>query len=195
MNKPLTERFPFGHNGHMIERIESREMYRNNWLVVREDAVRRSDGTEGIFGVVDKPTGAIVIPLDGDRLCLVEQYRYTLGRRQWEFPAGTLPDLAEGDPLELATRELREETGLVAGSMIELGHRSIAPGFSSQHNRIFLATERKQDTLEREHEEQDMRSAWFDRATVEKMIQNGEINDSPAISAYGLLLLHERSSA
>jgi 8-oxo-dGTP pyrophosphatase MutT (NUDIX family) len=178
----------------MIEQVSTREVYRNNWLVVREDAVRRSDGSPGIFGVVDKPGGVFVIPLQGERVCLVEQYRYTIGQRSWEFPAGTLPNLAEGDPREIAERELMEETGLRAASMTVLGRTAVAPGFSSQHNHIFLATELSQGELDREHEEQDMRSNWFDRADFEKMILSGEIVDSPTIAAYGLLLLHERGS-
>ena len=75
-----------------IETVGSREIYRNNWLTLREDDIRRPDGSDGIYAVVDKPTYALVIALDGDRLHLVEQFRYPLGLRRWEFPQGTAPD-------------------------------------------------------------------------------------------------------
>ncbi|NIH85067.1 NUDIX domain-containing protein [Amycolatopsis granulosa] len=175
-----------------IERLGSREVYRNNWMTVREDDIRRPDGSPGIYGVVDKPDYALVVPLDGDRLHLVEQYRYPLGLRRWEFPQGTAPDLAELDTLELAARELREETGLVAGSLIDLGRLDVAPGMSSQRGRVYLATGLTEGPHEREHEEQDMRTAWFSRAEFEKMIERGEVTDAQSIAAYGLLLLHER---
>ena len=58
-----------------IQRVGSREVYRNNWMTLREDAIRRPDGSTGIYAVVDKPTYALVIPRDGDRFCLVEQFR------------------------------------------------------------------------------------------------------------------------
>ncbi|WP_425484911.1 NUDIX domain-containing protein [Amycolatopsis anabasis] len=175
-----------------MERMTSREVYRNNWMTVREDTVRREDGSEGIYGVVDKPTYALIVPMDGDRLHLVDQFRYPLGLRRWEFPQGTAPDLADLDPLELAARELREETGLRAGSMVELGLLDVAPGVSSQRGRVYLATELTEGEHEREHEEQDMRTAWFGRAEVESMIARNEITDAQSIAAYTLLCFHER---
>ena len=62
-----------------METVRSREVYANPWMTVREDEVRRADGSDGIYGVVDKPDYALVIPLDGDRLHLVEQFRYPVG--------------------------------------------------------------------------------------------------------------------
>jgi 8-oxo-dGTP pyrophosphatase MutT (NUDIX family) len=172
--------------------VDSREVYANAWMSVREDGIRRLDGTTGIYGVVDKPDYALVIPADGDRLHLVEQFRYPLGMRRWEFPQGTAPERADSDPLELAARELREETGLRAGKMVQLGLLDVAPGMSSQRGRVFLATELSDGEPEREHEEQDMRTGWFHRAKFEAMIANGEITDAQSLAAYTLLLLHER---
>jgi len=166
-------------------------VYQNPWMVVREDLIRRPDGSEGIFGVIDKPDFALIVPLDGDRLHLVEQFRYPLGRRRWEFPQGTAPDRADADPLELARRELREETGLCAGRMCPLGVLDTAPGMSSQRGRVFLATELSAGEPEREASEQDMRAGWFDRAEVTEMIRRGEISDAQSIAAFGLLLLAE----
>ena len=175
-----------------IQRVATREVYRNNWMTVREDAVRRADGSSGIYGVVDKPTYALVIPLDGDRLQLVEQYRYPLGLRRWEFPQGTAPERAEVPPAELARRELREETGLRAAELTSLGMLDVAPGMSSQRGHVFLATGLVEGEPERELEEQDMRTGWFSRSEVEKMMSSGEITDAQSVAAYGLLLLHER---
>jgi 8-oxo-dGTP pyrophosphatase MutT (NUDIX family) len=175
-----------------MESTGSREIYANSWMRVREDSIIRPDGSAGIYGVVDKPDYALVIPLDGDRLHLVEQFRYPLGLRRWEFPQGTAPDRAEADPLDLARRELREETGLRAGTMTRIGQLDVAPGLSSQRGKVFLATGLTEGAPERELEEQDMRSAWFSRAKVESMMSNGEITDAQSIAAYGLLLLHER---
>ena len=45
---------------NQIERMASREVYRNNWMTVREDEIRRPDGSTGIYGVIDKPTYALV---------------------------------------------------------------------------------------------------------------------------------------
>ncbi|PPK64240.1 NUDIX hydrolase [Actinokineospora auranticolor] len=178
-----------------MEALETTQVYANPWMTVREDRIRRADGSPGLYGVIDKPDYALVIPLDGDRLTLVEQYRYPLGLRRWEFPQGTAPDLADLDPTELATRELREETGLRAGRITRLGTLDVAAGMSSQRGHVFLATELTQGPAEREPEEQDMRTAWFTRAEFESMIEIGEITDAQSIAAYTHLLLHERGNA
>ncbi|QUH04678.1 NUDIX hydrolase [Saccharopolyspora erythraea] len=178
-----------------MQTTNSREVYANAWMTVREDSVRRGDGSAGIYGVIDKPDYSLVIAVDGDRVHLVEQFRYPLGMRRWEFPQGTAPDRAELDPTELAARELREETGLRAAQLLELGVLDVAAGMSSQRGRVFLATGISEGEHEREPEEQDMHSAWFPRAEFERMITSGEVTDAQSIAAYSLLLLHERGVA
>jgi 8-oxo-dGDP phosphatase len=177
-----------------MQTIDTRQVYENPWMRVREDKIRRQDGSQGVYGVVDKPDYALIIPLEGERLHMVEQFRYPLGLRRWEFPQGTAPGLAEtGDPLALAARELREETGLRAGHMAELGMLDVAPGISSQRGYVYLATDLTEGPHEREHEEQDMRTAWIGRAEFEQMIQRREVTDSQSIAAYAMLLMHERA--
>jgi 8-oxo-dGDP phosphatase len=178
-----------------VQTLGSRQVYVNPWMSVREDAVLLADGTNSIYGVIDKPTFALVIPRDGDRLHLVEQFRYPIGHRRWEFPMGTAPERAEVDPAELAARELREETGLVAGRMERIGALEAAPGMSSQRGHVFLATELTQGPTAREHSEQDMRTAWFSVAEFEDMVRSGGLPDSQSLAAYLLLQLHDRAAA
>lgn len=167
----------------------SREIYANPWMTLREDTFRRPDGSDGLYGVVDKPDYALVVALDGDRLAMVEQYRYPLGLRRWEFPQGTAPDRAEMPAQELAARELREETGLTAASWTYLGLLDVAPGLSSQRGRAFLATDLSEGRPERESTEADMRFAWVTRTELEERIRAGEITDAQTLAAYALLLL------
>ncbi len=175
-----------------IRRLSSREVYRNSWLTLREDGIRRPDGSDGIYAVVDKPTFALVIAQAGDRFHLVEQFRYPLGMRRWEFPQGTAPEPADLEPAELAARELREETGLRAASMTPLGLLDVAPGMSSQRGWVFLATDVTEGEHEREHEEQDMHSEWFTGDAIESMIRDGTITDAQSIAAWMLLRLHRQ---
>jgi 8-oxo-dGDP phosphatase len=160
--------------------------------VLREDDIRRPDGSPGIYSVVDKQTYALVIPYDRNRFRLVEQFRYPLDARRWEFPQGTAPNLADAEPAELAVRELREETGLRATSIEALGQLDAAPGMTSQRGWVFLATGITEGEADREHEEQDMRSAWFPREEVEQMMRSGVICDAQSVAAYGLFLLSGR---
>lgn len=179
-----------------IEQVDSRVVYRNAWMIVREDDVRRADGSAGIYGVIDKPTYALVIATEGDRFRLVEQFRYPIGLRRWEFPQGTAPGSLDGDeppPAALAADELQEETGLRAGSMSLLGQLDVAPGMSSQRGWVFLATDITEGEHEREPEEQDMRSEWFAGAEIDGMIVDGTITDAQSIAAWMLLRLREQT--
>ena len=76
--------------------VSSREVYRNAWMRVREDAVALADGTPGVYGVVDKADFALVVPMADDGVWMVEQFRYPVGERSWEFPQGTWPAGAGG---------------------------------------------------------------------------------------------------
>lgn len=173
-----------------METRESREVYANAWMTVREDRFDRPDGTEGLYGVVDRPDYALVVALDGDQMAMVEQYRYPLGQRRWEFPQGTAPDRAEADPADLAVRELREETGLRASTWTYLGLLDVAPGMSSQRGRVFLATDLSAGEPEREDTEADMEFAWVTRADFERRVRDGEVTDAQSIAAYAMVLLH-----
>ncbi|NYJ03400.1 8-oxo-dGTP pyrophosphatase MutT (NUDIX family) [Nocardioides thalensis] len=172
-----------------MEALESKQVYANPWFSVREDLIRRPDGSTGPYSVVEGPDVAVIVPMDGDRFHLVEQYRHPVGARRWEFPAGTL-DEGE-DVAALAERELREETGLVAASLTHLGTFDSSPGTLTQRCSAYLATGLTEGEHAREPEEQDMEAAWFTRAEVERMILDGTLCDAKSLAAYTLLLLRD----
>ncbi len=160
-------------------------------MTVREDEIRHPDGSPGIYGVVDKPTAALIIPMENDGFHLVEQYRYTLSRRSWEFPQGTWPDDRRTSTEELARAELAQETGLRAATLERIGTFAIGPGFSSQRCDVFLATDLTPgEVAERDPEEQEMVHKWIARADLERMIRVGDIVDGCTMAAYALLGLH-----
>jgi 8-oxo-dGTP pyrophosphatase MutT (NUDIX family) len=172
-----------------MRRTASRTVYSNAWLTVREDEFERDDGSTGMYGVVDKSDFAIVIPEQDGMFHLVEQFRYPIGRRSWEFPMGSWPAGRDGSALELARAELREETGLRAQRWQHLGHLYEAPGFCSQSFDVYLATELTTGDHEREHSEADMIQGAFSEPQLRSMICDGTIVDATTITAYGLLLM------
>jgi 8-oxo-dGDP phosphatase len=176
-----------------IRRLSSRVVFRSQWMSVREDQIVRADGSHGVYGVVDKDDFALVIPAERDGFWLVEQYRYAIGARRWEFPQGTFDPGRTGSPLDLARAELAEETGLRAGRLTHLGHLHCAYGMSSQGFDVYLATDLVAGQHHRSVEEQDMRQRWLPRTEFEHLVRTGEITDDSSLAAYTLLLLHERN--
>ncbi|WP_257451083.1 NUDIX domain-containing protein [Archangium lipolyticum] len=172
-----------------IETISSREVYRNRWMTVREDAIRRQDGSSGIYGVVHKPDFSLIIPYEKGAFHLVEQYRYPVKGRYLEFPQGTWEDQQDAAPETVAVGELQEETGLVAGRMTYLGHLFNAPGYSTQGMHVFLAEELSQGPRSPSPEEGDLVVTRVSVEEFEALILDGRIKDASSVSAYGLLRL------
>lgn len=173
-------------SGNEIETLSSRMVYENRWMTVREDSIRRSNGKLGIYGVVEKRDFVVIVPLDGTRTTLVQQYRYPVGQRFWEFPQGSWED-SDVPPEELARAELKEETGLVAEVLSEVGHLYVAYGYSNQAYRVFVARGLKKDATDLDDEELGLVARDHDLKEVEEMILSGAIKDATTIAALGLL--------
>jgi len=192
MGLPLTERVSLAQDLWQsmdeIRRTASSVVYRNRWMTVREDQIIRASGQTGIYSVVEKPDFAVIAPLHQNRLYLVEQYRYPVAGRFWEFPQGSW-EKEKLDPMALAAAELREETGLVAGSMVHAGRLFLAYGYSTQGYDLCLATQLEQRDAQREPEEEGLVTQAFEVAEVERMICEGVIQDATTVAAFGLLRL------
>ncbi len=168
-----------------IKTLASREVYRNPWMRVREDDIERPDGSRGLYGVVEKHPCAVIIPLAGDTLYLIQQYRYTVGEVCLEFPQGGWED-PNVDTRELAAGELREETGLSAETMTYLGPMWIAYGFCNQQQHAFLATGLTQGETDFDPEEHDLTLHTVTVDEFEGMLAAGRIKDCCTLAAWCL---------
>jgi ADP-ribose pyrophosphatase len=169
--------------------LSSRIAYENRWTRVREDRIRHPDGSPGLYGVVERADFAVIAPFRDGAVTLVQQYRYPIRARVWEFPMGMWEDRPDSDPATVAAGELREETGLVAGTMHHAGFVFQGPGYCTQRGHIFLATNLSQRAPRREITEQDMICQEFSLDTFETMIRDGTVNEAMTISAFALLRL------
>jgi 8-oxo-dGTP pyrophosphatase MutT (NUDIX family) len=161
---------------------DTRVVYDNAWIAVREDQVIRPDGNPGIYGVVQYKNKAIgVLPIDAEgNIYLVGQFRYALGLFSWEIPEGGCPE--NEDPLEAAQRELLEETGLKAANWQELGRSHLSNSVSDELAIYYLATGLQQGAANPDGtEELTLKHVPFAEAVA--MVGRGEITDSLSMLA------------
>jgi 8-oxo-dGTP pyrophosphatase MutT (NUDIX family) len=177
-----------------VERIGTRVVYENPWMTVREDEVRRRDGSTGVYGVVEKPDFALVLPRGEGGFWMVEQFRYPVGRRAWEFPQGSWGQGASGTATALARAELAEETGLDAARLEHLGHLYEAYGFSTQGFDVYLATGLTPGEPHREPTERDMVHRFVADDELGRMIRSGAVVDAPSLAALTLYRLQQAAT-
>jgi rhodanese-related sulfurtransferase/8-oxo-dGTP pyrophosphatase MutT (NUDIX family) len=167
----------------------SRVVYENPWMRLREDEFTRSDGSRGIYGVVDKPDFAVIVPMDETGFHLVEQWRYPAGGRYWEFPQGTLENEPDVAPEEIARRELAEETGFRAADLRYLGWVHEAYGMSGQRGHAYVATGLTPGEQDLGAEEAGLVCAHVPYAEFPRLVAQGRITDATTLATYALLLM------
>jgi len=130
---------------HLIETtVERRVLHRGRFITFRVDTIEDPQGKRHSREIVEHPGAVAVIPIDGDDVLMVRQYRTPVAKVILEIPAGTLDHMPDGgveDPDDAAPRELGEETGHRARSWRLLGRFWTAPGFTEERMHLYLATD------------------------------------------------------
>lgn len=155
--------------------------------------VRSPDGEILTREYVRHPGAVVVVPIvDGD-VVLVRQYRAAIDRDLLEIPAGKR-DVPGEPPAETAARELREEVGLVAGSLTLLTEFFNTPGFSDEYSYCYLATDCTAVPMERQGaEERHMDIVRVPLLDAVARIASGTIDDAKTI--IGIMLAQHRLTA
>ncbi|HUO42218.1 MAG TPA: NUDIX hydrolase [Methylomirabilota bacterium] len=153
---------------------------------MRVDDVVFDDGMQATREVVEHRGASVIIPLlDDNRVLLVRQYRYAIGKELLEIPAGTCDD--EEPPEICAKRELQEETGYTCDELKKILECYVAPGYSTEKIHFYLARKLRKTAQAPDEDE---------RITVEptsiteglSKIRNGEISDAKTICAFFRML-------
>ena len=124
--------------------VERRIVHEGRFMTFRVDTVEDPGGKRHTREVVEHPGAVCVVPLHGQDVLMVRQWRTPVERVMLELPAGTLDRMPDGgleDPDLAAARELGEETGFRAGRWRKLGRFWTAPGFTEELMHLYLATE------------------------------------------------------
>lgn len=164
--------------------IKEEVVYTNNWIEVVHKDVLNPNGNPGVYGQVNFKNIAIgVIPVDEEgNTWLVGQYRFPLEEYSWEIPEGGCP---EGENmLDAAKRELKEETGMEAGSYEMICKIHTSNSVCKEVAYIYLAKDLKQGKAQPEDTEQlVVKKVKLSEAI--QMVMENKITDSMSVA--GLL--------
>lgn len=161
--------------------IDSKQAFNGEIFKIFVDHVRLPGG-QVVEREVLAHAGAVgIVPVTADNnIILVEQYRHAARRRLWEIPAGKL-DGGE-KPLDCAARELREETGAIAGKITKLAEFYNSPGYSNERFHLYLAeVEAIGEPQPDGDEESDLGLMTLPLPDALKKVDSGEICDAKSI--------------
>ncbi len=164
-----------------FEVLNSKITYRGRVLDVRQDQVRFKDGQLVSLDIVVHGGAVTMVPVDADgQVWFVRQYRHAIQEDLLELPAGTLePGEA---PAASAQREIREEIGMAAGQLKEIGSFFLAPGYSTEFMHVYLAEDLSPDPLEGDPDE-FLSVVRVPIEDVYSLVENGNIRDAKSLAA------------
>lgn len=166
--------------------LSSERRYHGRIISLDIDTVRFPDNSSGQLEMVRHPGASAVVPFLDDpsdhdpRVLLIRQFRHAADGYIWEIPAGRL-DPGE-TPEQCAARELKEETGMVAGRLDLLTTIYTTPGFTDERIHLFLGMALRAGEHQREADEfmELVPTRW---SAVLDLIRNRDIMDGKTVSA------------
>lgn len=173
-----------------FRRIDERAVH-DGFVRVAIATFEAPDGARFEREIVRHGRAVAVVPLVGERVVLVRQYRPAIDEHLLELPAGMI-DVDGESPEATARRELEEEAGRRAtGPLERLTEYWVAAGLMDELMTVYLCRESEPcDARPQSAEESHMEIVEVPLAEVPAMIASGEVHDAKTI--VGLLLAIER---
>lgn len=164
-----------------FELLGSEIIFQGKVFDIRRDHIKTPSGRLAKYDVIEHHGSVILVPIDSaGNVHFVRQYRHAVGGELLELPAGTLEEGEE--PLECARREIREEIGMAALNMREIGSFYLVPGYSTEFMYAYLATGLQENPLPPDADEYlQVERIPFVKAL--EMARKGEISDSKTLAA------------
>lgn len=162
--------------------LRSETLIHGRTFKVKRDTLRTPDNRETKFEIIEHEGSVVLLPVDeAGNLLFVRQYRHAVEGDLLELPAGTRKN-AEESFEECAAREIREETGMKAGTLQKLGEFYTVPGYSTEFMAVFLARELQEDPLQPD-EDEFLQIEKIPVKTAFTLAQEGKIQDAKSLAA------------
>lgn len=163
------------------EKLGSETIFTGKVFTVTLDSVRLENGKTARREVVHHQGGCGVLALNKQgEVAMVRQFRYAAGREMLEIPAGKVEP---GEPPEeTARRELREEAGQLAETLVPFGRILPTCAYCTEIIHLYLATGLS-PCAQQLDEDEFLAVFWMPLEEVAQRILAGEIDDAKTVSA------------
>ncbi|HEY0658196.1 MAG TPA: NUDIX hydrolase [Pyrinomonadaceae bacterium] len=149
---------------------DTKKIFGNDFFSVYEDKVIEPDGKDGAYATIKLPPGVCILPIDDENFVyLTKQFRYSAGRETLEVVAGTVEDESS---LDAAKRELKEELGITAKELRELGTIELDNSIIKNEVSFFTARGLSFEAPERESSEEMETVKIKFREAIEKVFSS-----------------------
>lgn len=155
--------------------LDSKNVYREKWLQIRNDKCELPDGRIiDPYFVIEVPswTNMVVITKE-ERIVLVRQYRQALGTTTLELPGGIL-EIGEA-PKSSAIREMQEETGYVSEEVEFIMQISPNPALMNNTAYFFLAKNAEKLTHTSFDPYEDIVIETYSKEELKQLLMNGKL--------------------
>ena len=169
-------------------KISSTTLYKGI-LNVKLDEVKLVNGHTASRLYFDHQGASGVLPIDGEYVYLVQQYRYPVRKVTLEIPAGKREKTQTY--LQCARAELKQEAGLSAKKIKEVMMFNLSNAFSNEELHLFVATglSRGKDCPD---EDEFLNLTKLKLSDAYKMVETGKIRDAKTVVILQWWKLHQQ---
>lgn len=162
--------------------LHTEQVFESPWIRVVKHDVINPGNQPGIYAVTHFKNIALgILPLDEDlNTWIVGQYRFPINAYSWEIPEGG--GALDIDPIDSAKRELKEETGIVAGEWELIQQLHTSNSATDEVAYIYIARNLTFEEAEPEPSEQ-LQIKKIHLNELYRLVQEGEITDSLTVAA------------
>jgi ADP-ribose pyrophosphatase len=170
-----------------LKTIRSKTIFQGRVFDLRQDELRLLDGKTVSLDIISHRGAVAIIPIDEQgQIWFIRQYRHAAGQVLLELPAGAMEE--DEAPEFSAHREIREEIGMAARELKELGGFFLAPGYSTEFLHIYLARDLYAAPLAPDEEEM-IEIEKIPVAEAYRMAESGKIIDAKTLASLMLARL------
>lgn len=174
----------------MQKQISSKKVYEAAIFTMTHDEIELENGMRTERDVIHHNGGAAILVMKDQRILLVSQYRYAVGTKLWELPAGKV-EIGES-PEVCAMRELEEESGYVCESLSLMSEFFTTPGFCTEKITVYEAKGLTKAEHPRAMDEDEMiDTKWFTMEEIKAMLAQGQIQDAKTLIALQQVFMKE----